>query len=95
MVNPAQFKILETPLGALDKVLEKAVGQGVHKGPKAMQIESRLANLAFNELNKIEGVELKSLPRLVVMDGQPASLKIGEEMILLQNHFMGPTGISC
>ena len=77
----AQFKILEAPLGALDKVLEKAVGQGVHKGSKAMQIESRLANLAFNELNKMEGVELKSLPRLVVMDGQPASLKIGEEMI--------------
>ncbi|MBG29922.1 MAG: hypothetical protein CMI31_07970 [Opitutae bacterium] len=77
----AQFKILEVPLGALEKVLEKAFGPRILMGQGHFQIESRLANATFFELRKMDGFVLKSLPRLVAMDGLPASFQIGEEVI--------------
>ncbi len=76
-----QFKILEVPLGALGEALEKAIGPRLTKGQGHVQLESRLAGAIFADLKKMDGVVLKSLPRLVVMDGQPASFETGEEMI--------------
>jgi general secretion pathway protein D len=61
--------------------MEKALGEDRLNVTQAIQIESRLAEKAFLELKTAEGVEVRSLPRFVTMDGQPASLKIGEEMI--------------
>ncbi|MFP6854531.1 MAG: hypothetical protein VB980_02010, partial [Opitutales bacterium] len=75
------FKIVEAPLGALDQAMLKAVGEDRQNVAQTMQIENRWADKVFLELNKSEDVELKSLPRLVAMDGQPSSLTIGEEMI--------------
>ena len=72
------FKVLEAPLGFLDKIIGETVGPGYLKGT---QIENRLAEKALSELVKQEEVKVKFAPRLVILDGQPASMTIGEEMI--------------
>ena len=73
-----EVKILEAPLGGLDEVLDDLVGDDF---AQRIHLESSVADKAFKALRKAEEVDFKALPRLVVMDGQPGSITMVEEII--------------
>ncbi len=82
------IKILETPLGALDEILDDLVGDDF---VKRIHLESSVADQAFKALRKEEEVDFKALPRLVVMDGQPGSTRTVEEIIYPTDYQPTPT----